>query len=236
MLKVCRPCINEGEQEQLQCLRRGVWATRDIAAGEPVTADNTVLQMPAVFDQLTANDIGKYLTYRANRAIAFGGRVLAEAVNVGNHRELVQFHADKVLGLLCLAHVTLPRPAKLVLSHHNGLANFERVGCGMVTVVDTANYAKKLIVLLPGQRHPAHKHHKKTETFNVVYGAVNFVINGMNYFSGQCGPITVNPGDMHSFSTTTGAVIEEVSTACLPDDSEYMEPVDANRKTEVFIP
>lgn len=235
IMKVCRPTCNSCEDEQLQSLRRGMWATKDISEGELLTTANTVLQMPAQTWQVLANDLSKYTTWRAAVPIRAGDRVYDAHVNVLDTRNRVQTLADMLLKTLSDAHVTLPRPAKLILSHHNGLDSFERIGCGMVEVVSTDKYCKKLIVLLPGQRHPAHKHLQKTETFNVVSGLVDFVIGGICYRSDQCGPVTVTPGEMHSFSTTIGAVIEEVSTASLAGDSEYLEPVDGNRKTEVFV-
>ena len=35
------------------------------------------------------------------------------------------------------------------------------------------NYAKKILVMLPNQRHPSHRHIKKTESFILLFGKLN---------------------------------------------------------------
>ena len=62
----------------------------------------------------------------------------------------------------------------LELSHHKGIKNFERTGCYLFNIVNR-KYTKKLLVMLPNQKHPSHFHKKKTETF--VINAGNLIFN-----------------------------------------------------------
>jgi sialic acid synthase SpsE/mannose-6-phosphate isomerase-like protein (cupin superfamily) len=237
-LLVCSPVLNYQEDVQLQQLRRGAFATKDLIDGDSVTLNDVVFQLPAQHDQLTADDFGKYAGHKLTRGVAVGQPISRLDVETANGQELVQRMADKVQAILDASGAVLPRPAKLVLSHHKGLANFERVGCGQVECVNGDQYAKKLIVLLPGQRHPVHTHRQKTETFNVLLGVLKLVKDGGHFINvltvGQS--MTVPAGQDHTFSSSAGCVFEEISTRYDPADSFYEEPVDAVRKTEIWLP
>ena len=47
------------------------------------------------------------------------------------------------------------------LSHHYGLEKMTKYGACIITVINNSLYCKKLIALLPNQKHPKHKHFKK---------------------------------------------------------------------------
>lgn len=231
----------DGEAESLHKLRRGVYAKRDLDPYEKLSLDNVAFQLPSQPGQLLANDWSKYARFSIIRAVRAGEPILRDNWSIDssiNNRATVQALADKVLAVLKASGAVLPKPAKLTLSHHHGLAKFEAVGCGMVEVVNGDGYAKKLIVMLPGQRHPAHKHHKKTETFYVLYGDCTVSETGASFtLPMRVGEsVTVKAGGWHAIQTQAGCVLEEVSTALLPNDSSYAEPVDANRKTEIWCP
>lgn len=232
---------SDTEQASLVGLRRGVYAKRDLQPGETLTPDNVVLMLPCVPGQLQANDLSKYATYRVAQFFAAGSPVMtpymmdSPGAMRSDTRQKVQAMADKVLLVLKASGAVLPKPAKLNLSHHHGLANFERTGCGMIEVVNGDKYAKKLIVMLPGQSHPEHKHGQKTETFQVLYG--DLMLNGHVGGTLTAGDrVTMLPGMLHGFSSSLGCVFEEISTALVPDDSCYARPVDVNRKTEIWVP
>ena len=48
----------------------------------------------------------------------------------------------------------------LEISHHRGIKNFRKVGAFLFNIIDK-EYAKKLIVMLPKQKHPNHHHKEK---------------------------------------------------------------------------
>jgi len=105
-------------------------------------------------------------------------------------------------------------------SHHDGIANFPKVGATLISCVNRS-YCKKLVIQLPGQGHPSHYHKRKEETFQVLYGVLEMEIDGRRR--------TLYPGDTqllqqgvwHSFWSDTGVIFEEISTTHFNDDSFY---------------
>ena len=226
---------SEAEQDSLRKLRRGAFAARSIKPGEIVGTKDVMFQIPAQQDQWVANNFGKYKRVIAAHGIEKGEQINATYLDWTESRCKIQEIADKVQAVLLLSGAVVPRPTKLVLSHHYGLDRFEQVGCGQVECVVEGQYAKKLLIVLSGQRHPEHWHAKKTETFNVLYGTLEV--------SGTIGKLltvgqqmTLSPEMRHGFYSPKGCVFEEISTACEPDDSFYTEPVDKERKTAVWLP
>ena len=123
------------------------------------------------------------------------------------------------------------------LSHHYGLGEFHRVGC---TIIECFNreYAKKVIVQLPGQRNPLHYHKRKDETFHVLHGVLDVEIEGKRRTLHPGDTLWVPRGIVHGFETATGAIFEEISTHADRGDSFYNDPVIAataldSRKTSL---
>ena len=63
------------------------------------------------------------------------------------------------------ARILLKPDQKFEISHHYGLKNFYKYGITMINVINHS-YCKKLIIMLPGQKHPEQFHKKKEEMFN----------------------------------------------------------------------
>ena len=85
------------------------------------------------------------------------------------------------------------------------------------------SYCKKLIIMLPNQKHPAHFHKKKEETFQILSGELEVYLDGnkQNLRAGQT--CLIQPGVWHSFSSKNGCIFEEVSTTHFNDDSYYKD-------------
>ena len=60
---------------------------------------------------------------------------------------------QRVKKMLADRNIVVPGMATLEISHHYGLDRFEDVGCTIINVINR-EYCKKLIVVLPGQKHP----------------------------------------------------------------------------------
>ena len=75
--------------------------------------------------------------------------------------------------------------------------------------------------MLPNQKHPSHYHKLKEETFQILSGDMELVINDevVNLSVGET--YTVKRNDWHSFSTKNGLIFEEVSTTHYRNDSFY---------------
>jgi N-acetylneuraminate synthase len=112
--------------------------------------------------------------------------------------------------------------------HHLGPNKYREVGAAIITCFNNDQYCKKFIVLLPGQTLPMHTHHVKKETFTLLYGD----IKGLQIAE----TMEIAPGTPHDLVTKGGAVLEEISTRYLPNDSTYTnQDINENpdRKREV---
>jgi quercetin dioxygenase-like cupin family protein len=140
---------------------------------------------------------------------------------------------QRVKRLLLESRATLFSHAEVEISHHYGLDRFEEVGATIVNVINRA-YCKKLIALLPGQRHPEQHHKQKEETFHVLFGTLRVTLDGVSRDIPTEDVVTVERGVRHEFSTDTGTVFEEISSTHYKDDSFYTDPAigqNQHRKT-----
>ena len=85
-------------------------------------------------------------------------------------------------------------------------------------------YCKKLIVMLPGQRHPEHAHKEKEETFYIVFGDITIALDGEEKTYQKGDLVLVNRGVKHRFSTKHGVIFEEISSTHYKNDSYYSDP------------
>ena len=143
----------------------------------------------------------------------------------------------EVKALLAYAHVPLSHEFKTEYSHHYGVSHFREVGAVLITVINR-DYAKKILVQLPGQLHPWHFHKLKEETFLILHGDLTVEMEDRHLHLGPGDTLTVMPGIWHRFWTDQGCVFEEISTTAHPNDSVYRDPrinalTTAQRKTVV---
>jgi len=227
--------ISEKEQSDLKGLQRGVFAKQDIKAGSLIDPSNTFYAIPNIPGQLLANDISKYNQYTATADIAAGQAVVSSGYEVKNRRDKILEIVRQLSVLLKKSGIKLQNKLELELSHHYGIDKFDRWGCSIINCINR-EYCKKIILLLPGQENPCHSHKLKEETFHVLYGDIELVLNGVTktYHAGEM--IIVERNSKHSFSSVNGAIFEEVSTTHYKNDSFYddqkiMESTD--RKTQM---
>jgi N-acetylneuraminate synthase len=166
-------------------------------------------------------------------------RYIAEKTTF-DKREAVYSAVRAVKAMLNDAKIHLSHEFTVELSHHYGLERFKEVGC---FIIDCFNreYAKKLVILLPGQKHPTHYHKVKDETFQVLAGSATFTVEGKKRMLGPGEVLWLPRGVWHSFETTEGVIFEEVSTTALETqgDSFYTDRTIANtprseRKTRLM--
>lgn len=223
------------ERDSLHGLRRGVYAKRDIAAGETLGADAIEFAFPPKAGQITANDWSKYVSYTARLPIAAGDAVTHDVVSTANTREAVLRAVGAIKALLKHGAIVVPGRAELELSHHYGMEEFDRVGLTMITVVNR-EYCKKLLVMLPGQTHPEQYHKQKEETFVVLHGTMTLWLDGREQTCSRGDVITVGRGVRHRFHTAEGVVFEEISSTHHKDDSYYMDAaIGANRNRKTHL-
>ncbi|MDO8594516.1 MAG: N-acetylneuraminate synthase family protein [bacterium] len=202
---------DEKEQNDLSSLRRGVFAKADIPTGKELTRDDVFFAMPWQEGQLSSGDFRKKLVadkvYAAGKPIA---AVIGEN-RLKNKKDYIYPVVHAVKGMLSVARIPLSHDFTVEISHHYGLPRFEEVGCVIITCINR-EYAKKLIIQLPGQTHPVHYHKKKDETFQMLSGELEVEVEGKRYMLYPGDTLWVPRGIWHSFKSATGAIFEEIST------------------------
>jgi len=223
------------ELADLRQFKRGVFARRNIAAGERIGPDNIFLAFPNMDSQLVANDLSKYTVFFTQKPIEAKAPVMHSCVRREEKREKIYAIVQKVKKMLAEAKVVVPGMAQLEISHHYGLQKFEQFGSTIINVVNR-EYCKKYIVLFPGQIHPEQYHKVKEETFVVLHGDVTLMLDDQKK---DCRPgdvVTITRGMKHSFSSEQGAIIEEISSTHYADDSYYTdETITRNPDRKTFL-
>jgi sialic acid synthase SpsE/quercetin dioxygenase-like cupin family protein len=227
--------IYEKEESDLRGLMRGVFAKQKITKGERITTANTFFAIPNFNGQIVANNMSKYQEYIARKNINVKEPIYQKDVTSKNLREKVLNIIGKIRNMLIESKVHLPHMLQFELSHHYGLDRFNEWGATIINCVNR-EYCKKLVIMLPNQRHPMHFHKKKEETFQIIFGELILDLGK--------GEKKYNPGDIvviernvkHGFSSEKGVIFEEVSTKHHVDDSFYNDEeitANKNRKTEM---
>lgn len=210
---------DDSEAASLRSLARGVWAKEKIKAGEHILRDKVFFAMPAQDGQTTTKDYAETLVasqdYEPNQPI-HDSRPMD---NVRIIRDIL--HEAK--GMLREARIPIGPQYEIEMSHHYGIAQFRKVGAIIINFFNR-EYCKKLIIVLPGQDHPSHCHRFKEETFQVLYGEMDVTIDGEPKRLRAGDMQLVRRGQLHSFSTKTGCIFEEISTTHQRGDSIYEDP------------
>ncbi|MDQ2872260.1 MAG: N-acetylneuraminate synthase family protein [Candidatus Eremiobacteraeota bacterium] len=223
------------ERESLLSLRRGAFAARDIATGEQITTTQAFMAIPTQGGHVTANDWSKYTRFFATAPIKKGEPILVSNTRHENVRENIRSIVQRVNAFLHVADIAVPGEAELEISHHFGLSEFDEFGITMITVVNR-DYCKKLIVVLPGQKHPEQYHNKKEETFVVLYGVLTMQLDGKERTCKRGSVVTIERGVRHAFESKDGAIFEEISSTHFTDDSFYTdESITRNQDRKTFL-
>ena len=229
------PPASKSESDSLESLRRAVFMTRNVAAGETLADDAVCFAFPPVPGQVSANQWSKYNRFVARQALKAGAPLLAGEVEISNERDWVQAAVCAVRQLLKDGNVVVPGKADLEISHHYGMERFAEYGLIMMTVVNR-EYCKKLIAMLPGQTHPEQYHQQKEETFVILHGKMTIWLDDNAIEAERGDVITVQRGIRHKFHTSDGVVFEEISSTHYKDDSYYTDTtITANTRRKTLL-
>lgn len=231
-----RQLITEKEMNDLRGLKRGVFANRDIKAGEIVNIENVFYAIPCGETQFVANDMSKYDEFTATCDISAKQAINLDNVANRSIRANVQLITDKVMEVIKKSGLALPKRFDLELSHHYGIECFEEYGAAILNIINR-EYCKKIIVVLPRQKHPNHYHIKKEETFHVLFGDLEVNLNGEKKVIKEGDLLVVEREDWHTFTSELGCVFEEISTTHYVDDSNYEDAkIVNNKKRKTVMP
>lgn len=227
--------ISDKERSDLRGLKRGVFARTDLKKGTKLTPDNVFYAIPCSQEQVVANDLSKYAEYILDEDVQAMAAINGAHVTSKNLRENVLKIIGQLKEIIVKSHIALPNKIELELSHHYGIEKYEECGAAILNCINR-EYCKKLIVILPGQDHPFHRHVKKEETFQVLYGDMDVNLDGHEQTLTAGDMLTVERNVNHKFSSKTGCVFEEVSTTHYVNDSYYEDDAVMNnphRKTQM---
>ncbi len=233
--------FQESEARSLEELKRGIYvkAGRSKKPGEFYQPDDLMLAMPCLPGQFSAAELDDVIGLPVPHQGIAG---MMPIMRVGTGQVPPEIHASRIVDqtreMLAVARIVLPPGTQAELSHQYGLEWFDQCGAVIIDIVNR-EYCKKLIVQLPGQAHPLHKHLEKEETFQVLMGEVEAELGDNVRVLKPGDSITIPRGHMHAFRTQTGMIMEEISTTHVKGDSIYEDgdiPSDpATRKTPVVL-
>lgn len=220
--------FRQSELDNLQSLRRGVYARRAIQENERIVSSDVFFAIPIQDGQVSANDMSKYMEYYADEYIPTNAPI-KNGIRKKNPRERVVEIVGKITEILFRSKVPIPPKVDLEISHHYGIENFEENGLSMITIINR-EYCKKMLVMLPGQHHPEQYHLQKEETFYILWGEVWICLDGVASLKKTGDIITIERGVKHSFNTDHGVVFEEISSTHFKQDSFYTDPSITNNE------
>ncbi|MGH9387807.1 MAG: N-acetylneuraminate synthase family protein [Vicinamibacterales bacterium] len=209
------------ELAALRSLKRGVYAARPIARDMKITPRDVMLAMPCVAGQTTS---GEFSHYRA-RFVASREYGRFDPIFETGEPDLISFTRDiihEAKGMVNEAGIAVGRDVEVELSHHYGPARFRETGAILISVINR-EYCKKLVLVLPGQQHPAHFHKVKEETFLLLWGDLEVALGDSRVGLAPGDRLLVPPGVTHGFRSVRGAIFEEVSTKSVRSDSYYLD-------------
>ncbi len=213
--------IDEQELADLQSLQRGVYLKKNAPAGTLLQRADVFFAMPLLPGQLVSGRWKDGLVVDKNYAV---NEPLNTAVAIGERskKDIIYSTIHAVKGLLNTNRIPLSHDFSVELSHHHGVERFHEIGCIIIECINR-EYAKKLIVQLPGQYNPIHYHKRKDESFQILSGILNVEIDGKQRVLYPGDTMWVPRGVWHGFGTETGVVFEEISTTSFSDDSFYID-------------
>lgn len=232
-----RPKPDDDEVQSVLELQRGVYAAQNRQSGDQICRDSVFFAFPRSTGQLSSGEWNEAVVLKQD--VKAGERIDESYVTMKDASpvKVLKDSVHEVKGLLAYAGITLQPQFETEFSHHYGVENFRSWGATIITLINRS-YAKKILVMLPRQKHPNHYHKLKEETFLVVFGKLSVNLGGHERLLCPGETLLVPPGVFHSFSSEEGCVFEEISTTAIKGDSVYQdEKINAlqygDRKTSV---
>ena len=218
--------FSDTEKSSLRALKRGMYFSRELLKGEVISKDDLYFCIPTqepVDDyHFDASNIYDVVGRKVKDTVLSDGPVTKSCLGPSQDDELLKAIKFKVSSMLEDAKIYHENQT-LELSCHYGLSEFYKTGCAIINKINR-EYCKKLIIVLPNQNHPTHRHIQKEECFELLYGDCTVKLNSKDVTLQEGKPLLVPRGVNHSFKSERGCILEEVSTTHLKGDSIYDDP------------
>lgn len=214
--------VSNTEQESLDSLRRGVYALKPIKKGQLLEREQVFFAMPYMEGQLDSGNWKNGILAQADVKAHAPLRINQLSIPYNPEYLVLKEAVHEVKAQLNEARIALNSEFEVEYSHHYGIVRFREYGAVIINCINR-EYCKKILVQLPGQKHPMHFHPLKEETFQVLYGDLTVSVDGhvRTLVPGEV--CLVMPGVWHNFWTENGCVFEEVSTTHYNSDSVYKD-------------
>lgn len=215
--------VTQNETDALRELQRGVFVKRTIRKGEKITPEDVYFAMPRSEGQLTSGEFGQLRAqFVASRDYAVNAAVFEPPRQ--DTMRLIRGILHDAKGQLYESGIALGEDYTVEISHHYGLERFRETGCILINLINR-EYCYKVLIMLPGQKHPPHMHKQKEETFCMLWGDLTVNLPEQEAVHLKPGDkLLVQRNTMHDFSTLSGAIFAEVSTHSIVGDSYYANP------------
>lgn len=223
------------ERKQLDNFKRGIYFKKDLKKSTKIKNKDIYYAFPAQKNQFKANDFFNTKEFILKKEIKKDAPMMVNNIHsIDNYSPLLKIR-EKIQQLINDSGIILPKNPRLEISHHYGISKFYKFGITMISVINQS-YCKKLILMLPGQKHPEQYHKIKQESFFILHGTVQLILNKKKYNLKTGDLITIQKKNIHAFSSKNGAIIEELSTTSIKEDSYYLDKkITANKNRKSFI-
>lgn len=208
------------EAAALNALKRGVYVSRNLPLGSFITQDDVFFAMPCQEGQANASHVDLIVGHRIGRVINKNRPIMISDCSQSEHIPSI---INKMNNILHNASISIDDSDGIEISCHYGLENFNEFGALIINKINR-EYCKKLIIQFAGQKHPTHHHVKKEETFELLHGDCELVLNNRKIKMQLGRSYIIARGVDHSFSTSNGCIVEEISTTHIKGDSIYSDP------------
>ena len=102
-----------------------------------------------------------------------------------------------------------------------GKGDYDKLGLGLIIRVSEPEYGSKWLTVQPGQTCPNHYHKFIKESFFIIKGDITMWINDEMVEMKIGDKVTMKEGTWHKFTSENGAIIEEITTEQIADDSIF---------------
>lgn len=224
------------ETNDLNALKRGVYARVDISEGEIIDETKVFFSIPLLPEGVSLKNWEPGIL--ANKEIkALEMLKSKDYIPEPNEEEVIKTSLIQAKSMIKTQNVSIPKGSGIELSHHYGVMRFREFGAIIINIINFI-YCKKLVIVLPRQKHPYHFHEIKQETFIIVFGDLLLEVEGTEHNLVKGDKFTIEKEKWHKFQSSRGCIFEEISTTSLDNDSFYQDEkisfVDkSRRKTDV---
>lgn len=216
--------IEKKELATLNSLQRGVYARKSLNKNKILNKNDYYFAFPLQKGQLSSSELKKntVLINSVNKNKIIKKKNVKLDVNLIKEYK-IRSYIHELKAILNYNKIFIGENFDMEISHHKGIDNFRKTGCFLFNIINKT-YAKKMLVLLPNQKHPLHFHKKKSESFHVISGSLISFLNGKKKILKAGQILHINKNSWHEFQAgKDGCIFDEISTTSYKDDSFYKD-------------